>query len=282
MLGRVVPSIVLAESYNALLAMMVFGVSASIFLLYFDKKEENKLSVLYYLVLISSLTFMVILPDAYAFITLALVLGYFALTQKNFNFNENVVSITAVSVLTIIISVLHYLPPIRESLGFTPLTSIPRLDVVSSWYVAASNLIGRPFWGVGLNNYATAFSEFRPAYLNAGEFWNARYAYAFNDIFGWLTTAGLVGVIGYLSFIYLVVRKGISKESESKDSLLGVLGVVLVAVLLLLGSSVALYVMLFVIAASLFQNNRGFCFCIKISRIINCLYDCFYYFNGGI
>lgn len=261
--AKFLPSTLLADSYGSLLAMLVFSGVLSFYFLFFGKKTSG-IKPLYYLMLIVSLTYLIVLPSFYALLALALGLGYLALTQKEFEFNKHMVGITAISVIVLVIAVLHYLPPIKNALGFNPINEYPRLDVVSSWYVAATSMVGRPFWGNGMNNYATALSQFRPAYLNAGDFWVLRYNYPFNDVFMWLTTGGLAGLFGYVLFMVFVLGKTLDKrEFEGRDNSLSVIIMLIFISTFLLGTSTPLMVLFFIVAAVMFQNNRGSVFALK-------------------
>jgi tetratricopeptide (TPR) repeat protein len=264
LLAKFLPTIILAESYTSFLAMLVFTAGVSLYLVFFDKKEGKGMNVVPYAALILSLIYLAVNPDLFSSIALALIVGYFALTQKDFDFNKNIIGITTLAVIVAVVGVMHHVGPVKEAIGFNGITTYPRLDLVSSWYVGATSIVEQPFWGVGLNNYPSAFSKFRPAYLNAGNYWNVRYVYPFNDVFTWLTTGGLIGLGAYLLFMYFVVSKALSKRDlEARDPLLNVATIILVISLFFLGSSLPLYLMLFVFAGALFQNNRGSVFALK-------------------
>lgn len=264
LLAKFLPTIILAESYTSFLAMLIFVAGISIYLVFLDKKEGKGINVIPYIALVLSLIYLAINPDLFSSIALALVVGYFALTQKDFDFNKNIIGITTLAVVVAVIGVMHHVGPVKDALGFNGITTYPRLDLVSSWYVGATSIVEKPFWGVGLNNYPSAFSKFRPAYLNAGNYWNVRYVTPFNDIFTWLTTGGLIGLGAYILFLYFVVSKALSKRDlEARDPLLNVATIVLLISLFFLGSSLPLYLMLFIFAGALFQNNRGSVFALK-------------------
>ena len=262
-LAKFLPSSLLADSYGSLLAMLVFSGVLSFYFLFFGKNKTG-IKPLYYVMLLVSLTYLIVLPSFYSLLALALGLGYLALTQKDFEFNRHMVGITSIAVVVLVVAVMHYLPPIKEDLGFNPINEYPRLDVVSSWYVAATSMVGQPFWGNGLNNYTTALSEFRPAYLNGGDYWVLRYNYPFNDVFMWLTTGGLAGLIGYVLFMVFVLGKTLDKRDfEGRDSSLSVIIMLVFISTFLLGASTPLTVLFFIVAAVMFQNNRGSVFAFK-------------------
>lgn len=267
-LSKIFPSNILAESYGAFLGMTIFSVCSGIYFLYLDKKKDK--SVLgFYPVIVLGLIYLFVNPNLYALIALFAIIGYFVLTEKDFRFSDNSLSITIIGVLVAVITILHYIPPVKSALGFTAVTIYPRVDIVTSWYVAAAAITSKPFWGVGLNHYLPVFSEFRPAYLNTGEFWNLRYTFAFNDVFGWLTTAGVLGVSAYLWFLYFIVKKSFNRrESDVRDPILPLVIVMSVILLLTLGYSLVLYIILFASAAILLQNDRGSVFALKTKSSI--------------
>lgn len=58
--------------------------------------------------------------------------------------------------------------------------------------------------GVGPGDFVSAFSRFRPVWLNGGDFWNIRFTSSSNEIFMAMTVTGLAG-LAVLGWLFLAV-----------------------------------------------------------------------------
>lgn len=77
------------------------------------------------------------------------------------------------------------------------------LPYQTSWQIAVESFKQNPLFGVGPQNFITAFNRFRTIGFNSYDFWNIRFGSASNYPLHLLTTTGILGL---LSFAWLAVR----------------------------------------------------------------------------
>lgn len=100
----------------------------------------------------------------------------------------------------------------------------PTLSLDSSWRIATS-AVGldkvRALTGIGPSTYLYAFSQFKPAEINIGEFGGFRYGRAFNVPLEIMTTTGILGIITYLwmvvAFLSIIFRFLAQTDNRSVD-----------------------------------------------------------------
>lgn len=95
------------------------------------------------------------------------------------------------------------------------------LPLFSGWVIALEAFKNFPFLGVGVENFAAAFSIGKPLSYNATSLWNSRFGVSSNFYFHWLTTVGLLGFLAWLWLIFQVI-KNYSLQKESGYVLLAV------------------------------------------------------------
>ncbi len=80
--------------------------------------------------------------------------------------------------------------------------SINLLPIRAGWQIAVSAFGISPLFGVGPENFLSAFTRFRPAYLNNLVTWTARFLVSSNEYFQIFTTVGILGLGTYLLLIW--------------------------------------------------------------------------------
>ncbi len=73
----------------------------------------------------------------------------------------------------------------------------------AGWQIAASAFGSSPLFGVGPENFLSAFTRFRLIYLNNLESWTMRFFASSNEYFQIFTTTG---ILGFLAFLLLIIR----------------------------------------------------------------------------
>ena len=124
----------------------------------------------------------------------------------------------------------------------------PRLSLRESWIITAETLRDRPITGSGIGTFVNMFSIYRPASLNMGENWEARFESPYSDLLLWMGGAGLVGLLAYLIFVVwsLITVKSLGREDDAARLLTVVIPVALLS-LVLLGNNPVLYALLFIV-----------------------------------
>ena len=95
-------------------------------------------------------------------------------------------------------------------------------SLLTSWGVVIETLKISPVWGVGPDNYVTAFNLFRPISYNQTAFWAARFSTANNYYFTLITEVGFAGLAAIsvlLIGIYRAVVTGFKQKNWEMASL---------------------------------------------------------------
>ncbi|MEN9613992.1 MAG: hypothetical protein RLZZ347_299 [Candidatus Parcubacteria bacterium] len=86
---------------------------------------------------------------------------------------------------------------------------ISQVEVRPSWTstmeVISPVLKADPVFGVGPNRFATAWTQYKPAGINAWPFWNVDFSYAIGFIPTAVVTVGVVGALAWLVFLVFLV-----------------------------------------------------------------------------
>ena len=212
-----------------------------------------------------------VLTSIYVFSTMnvlaivVLVAGLLYLGVTNYDsISRNVVKAAIPLTIVVIVSLMNLIPSTRSMMGLATYAESPALSFSQSWYVSVSAIRSYPYTGSGLGTFMNDFSQARPESFNKETFWNARMNAPYNDVFMWLATAGLLGVLAYIYFGFDLLKSSFRVFKENQGSR----NVAMVAFLsfflmLLFGSNIVLYVVLFVCYGLLLQvrssnvNNLG-------------------------
>jgi Tfp pilus assembly protein PilF len=81
------------------------------------------------------------------------------------------------------------------------------LDGTSGWVIAAETLKNNPIFGVGLGNFAEAFSRFRPASFNTTAYWSSSFGVSSMGLLNWWSELGLVGLVIILGIAFMSWKK---------------------------------------------------------------------------
>lgn len=85
------------------------------------------------------------------------------------------------------------------------------LDYYSSWYIATESLKRNPLFGVGPNNYMTAYTLYRPIETNQN-FANIIFNTPANFLFKMWTEIGLAAMIIWLTFVFTTLKDAWRKK----------------------------------------------------------------------
>lgn len=99
-------------------------------------------------------------------------------------------------------------------------TSLINLSYQDSWVIAIETLKRHPLFGVGPDNFLSAFNRFRPITFNNNNFWNVRFGNATNFPFDLLTTGGLLGLGVYLLLFIKTIKLWLKAFQQKKDDFL--------------------------------------------------------------
>lgn len=234
----------LSGSIYYLMGLQVIVVLLSVYYLLASQSFQNK--VAYTIVLIINAMYLIVLLNPTALVLLVVgLLSLFLWVHKEIPTNSKTLFIGILVVLGALTFVHHY-PATREALGLKDLGTQPRLSLEDSWVIASETLRDRPIRGSGIGTFVNMFSLYRPATLNAGENWQARFETPYSDILLWIGSAGLIGLVAYLGFALFALNSVKVLQRRDEDSkLLTIVIPMSLMILILLGSNPLLYVLLF-------------------------------------
>lgn len=244
-LGDVVREFTLAGSPNTLIGLQVLAVITSFYLLSAKTTKNKKWKVFYGVVIALNLSYLIGTLYALAIGLVAVFVTYMAVT-KRLDIKKNLDVLVPVLGIVLVLSVVSILPQSRNLLGISEYSDSVRLPLEESWRVSANLLVDFPLVGTGPGTYFMGYSYFRPTSLNYTDAWRLRFATPNNDLFLWLSTAGILGFIVYLLFWAKVVKDNMALKDESDSNfLLKLVSMTVLFTLLLLGYNYILYVVLF-------------------------------------
>jgi tetratricopeptide (TPR) repeat protein len=135
-----------------------------------------------------------------AMLTLLISLAPLAISEtvKGFRVNNDLMI-----ALGLVASALMASAAVITAISVIPALTTTMMPMATSWSVLLDvyKNIKFAFFGVGPENYLGAFTSARPAALNAGPLWNARFLYSGNVIFHFGTIYGLMGLVATLLFL---------------------------------------------------------------------------------
>ncbi|MBU0619114.1 tetratricopeptide repeat protein [Patescibacteria group bacterium] len=145
-----------------------------------------------------------------SFLIISLILTLrLALTNK-LVFNKTMLFVAAgIQVSALILGIYQMFPGQTAALRLLPFSA--------GWQIAIYAFKQSPLWGVGPNNFLSAFTLHKPLSLNFGDLWTMRFLQSSNYPLQLLTTLGLFGLISWLLLV-LVVIKNFKKHSQSKQN----------------------------------------------------------------
>jgi tetratricopeptide (TPR) repeat protein len=234
----------LAGSVYILMGLQIITVLVAVFQLLNTQVMKGK--IIYSVALILNALYLIVILNPMAMIVLgAGLLVLFLYVHKSVPPASRTLFVGILIALAVLGFVHHY-PMTRNAMGLDQMNTQPRLSVRESWIITAETLRDRPISGSGIGTFVNMFSLYRPASLNMGENWEARFESPYSDLLLWMGGAGLVGLLAYLIFIVfsLVTVKSLGREDDSSRLLTIVIPVALLA-LLLLGNNPVIYVLLF-------------------------------------
>jgi len=161
-----------------------------------------------------------------------------------------------IAVMVIFVTFINYFSVTRDVFNIQPFQNSLRLPLTESWLVSIQSVRDFPFTGTGIGTFVTDFTRYRPASLNVGAYWEARFSFPYNDIFLWLATAGLVGLTLYVLFWVLVIRDSFGIVREGKDRYFISFIILMTFIsLMFFGSSASLYAFLFILVGIVMSNK---------------------------
>ncbi len=152
---------------------------------------------------------------------------------------------SAVVVLGAAILVFSLLPGKSQSLV------LPGLQ--TSWEVLIDTLKQTPIWGIGPDNYVTAFNLFRPLGYNQTVLWLTRFSIANNYYFTLITEtgfAGLAAIAVLLISIYRAVKNGLRQKNWE------IISLALLVILFAIFPSAPVLIFLFMALLAVFSHSE--------------------------
>ena len=153
----------------------------------------------------------------------------------------------AVMLLAFIILVGNALP------GGTQVVQIP--DFQTSWSVAIETFRVSPLFGIGPDNYLSAFNLFRPVTYNQTNLWQVRFTTANDFYLTMLTETGLVGLLAF-TVLLIAIYKSFTASITDLKKLSGLFPLItFLLIVLFLPVNQPLMILLFILLALASQSE---------------------------
>jgi hypothetical protein len=233
-LGAATREFTLSGSPSAFLGLQVLTVLTALYFLSSDLTKGKLWKIVYGLAIALNLSY--VLGTLNVFALGILTVGFiYLLATRRVNFKKNLEVFIPVVGIVVIMSVFSLLPQTQKLLGINAYNTPLRMPVAESWWVSANSIRDFPLTGTGSGTFAQNFSRYRPASLNYSDFWQARFSNPFNDLFMWLSVAGIVGLAVYVFYWVKLMKdsKGLDNKNETNFIVKFSLAVSLAVVLLL-------------------------------------------------
>ena len=162
----------------------------------------------------------------------------------------------AVIVFGITILILSLLPGKPLALAFP--------GMQTSWGIVIDTLKQSPIWGVGPDNYVTAFNLFRPVTYNQTALWLARFSTANNYYFTLITEVGFAGLLA-ISVLLISVYRVIKSDLKLKNW--EIISLALLVVLFAILPSAPVLLFLFMAFLAVFSRSEEKTVSIATNRV---------------
>lgn len=190
--------------------------------------------------------------------------------RKHINLQKNLPLLAAPLFIALAVFALSQIPPVGANKNplYTLYQSYQReiqLPFEISWKVSVSAFRDSPIIGTGPATNLFNFTTYKPASMNASQFWNLRFDTPFNEYLGFLGTLGGVGFLGLvaLTIVYLslsfqiILSKTISDELDILNKGAALAGLAFFILLLFHFSSLVLWVIGLIILACFTTLNKN-------------------------
>ncbi|MDO8495424.1 MAG: tetratricopeptide repeat protein [bacterium] len=88
----------------------------------------------------------------------------------------------------------------------------PALSQKASWDIGKEVINIKPIFGLGDENFISAFDSFKPESINQTAFWNTRFTNATSEFFNLLIERGALGLAAFAFFLFYVFKEAFSKK----------------------------------------------------------------------
>jgi len=119
----------------------------------------------------------------------------------------------------------------------TQTTPFPLLPLRQGWIIAIETFKNAPFFGVGPENFITAFTRYKSADINVTDYWNITFGLSSNLYLHLLTTVGVLGLGFYLLLVRRIYKSFKTGGLVGKNILRLLLGIALVQLIVPSGIS---------------------------------------------
>ncbi len=166
---------------------------------------------------------------------------YMAFKSQAFQKKVGLFVISGITTVALVLGIAQILPGQPNSPSLMPFSA--------GWSLAVDQLkTGKTaLFGVGPDRFAITFSKFRPAILNQGDLWYARYSTSTNEWLTILTTMGIVGLVILVVTILGFTKTVLQNRRNDGVASVGISWSVLLVLLTFLPSNFATMFMLFIL-----------------------------------
>lgn len=154
---------------------------------------------------------------------LTAILGIFIISLKFFKgkFDGARQTVGIIAIFAILILVLRFVPQVAQGTLYewiaakdANLSVISQIDtkkegvlsLSAAWQTASRSIGQRPILGTGPATFGTAYTKFKPRFMNQTENWAVRFDKSFSEILEIVATVGLLGICAYLLFAGTALR----------------------------------------------------------------------------
>lgn len=133
----------------------------------------------------------------------------------------------------------------------------PLLPYRFGWAIAIETFKNAPFFGVGPENFVSAFTRYKSADINLTPYWNASFGLSSNMYFHLLTTVGVLGLGSYLLLIRRVYVLFKTANNVSKGILRIILGMFLIQIVIPFGMPLLFVLFVLLLEYAVKSNSQA-------------------------
>jgi tetratricopeptide (TPR) repeat protein len=212
-------------SWNTLGLFAGFASTISLFLIEFvsiSKAVKWMLGVciLLSLVLVAAVNFSLIwvLVGVFALLIFIYKVSFHSGLQHN---SEGAVHFPVFSLGVVIVSLLFFVSSqflggfLPNHLGVTNTEITPSFS--ATMLVTKAVLVQRPILGVGPNEFGQMWALYKPANINATQFWNVYFQSGFGLLPTLTATTGILGILAWLLFFFFLIKAGMQSIFSNSE-----------------------------------------------------------------
>jgi len=213
-------------------SMVVLSAAAAVLSLIHILRAEKLLSkIMYTVFFVLTASVVIIINSLVGWISLAVAVVFVLLRFESVLFKKSFEFISVGIIIAVAVGVASFMPVTQKALDITSFPKSTSISAQESWSIMLDEFKQPRFFlfGYGPSQYLPIYTTFKPATVNATDYWAQRFSRPFNEVFYQIASIGVVGV-GIIALIGFLVVTNIMKKPSVVNYDKLTIGAILLAV----------------------------------------------------